>query len=187
MAEHSLAPGLLLAMPQMTDPNFARSVVLLCRHESDGAMGLVVNRPTDMLVASVVQFDPPLTEDRAGLRVWTGGPVEQQRAWLLLGFDPGEDDALPIAPGLYLSASARVLRHILEGGDEDRVREARFLVGYAGWAGGQLESELAASAWLTADVSKDLIFHTDAEVMWEAAIRSLGIDPYALQLGTGVH
>lgn len=187
MAEHSLAPGLLLAMPQMTDPNFARSVVLLCRHESDGAMGLVVNRPTDTLVASVVQFDPPLTEDRAGLRVWTGGPVEQQRAWLLLGFDPGEDDALPIAPGLYLSASARVLRHILEGGDEDRVREARFLVGYAGWAGGQLESELAASAWLTADVSKDLIFHTDAEVMWEAAIRSLGIDPYALQLGTGVH
>ncbi|MCX8073869.1 MAG: YqgE/AlgH family protein [Candidatus Binatia bacterium] len=187
MADGSLAPGLLLAMPQMADPNFARTVVLLCRHEGDGSMGLVVNRPTETAVAEVVQFDPPLKVDRAGLRVWTGGPVEQHRAWLLLGFDPGKDEAVSIAPGLYLSASARVLREVIECGDPDRVRETRFLVGYAGWAGGQLESELAASAWLTAEIDKDLIFNTDAEVMWEAAIRSLGIDPYALQLGTGVH
>ncbi|GIW43254.1 MAG: UPF0301 protein [Candidatus Binatia bacterium] len=187
MAQESLAPGLLLAMPQMADPNFARTVVLLCRHESDGAMGLVVNRPTDVAVADVVQFDPPLKADRARFKVWTGGPVEPQRALLLLGFDPGGDEAVQVGPGLFLSASARILRELMEHGDEDRVREVRFLVGYAGWAGGQLESELAASAWLTAEVNRDLIFHTDSEVMWEAAIRSLGIDPYTLQLGGGVH
>lgn len=174
-------------MPQMVDPNFSRTVVLLCRHEQEGAMGLVVNRPTDVIVSSVVQFDPPLREDRAGLRVWTGGPVEQQRAWLLLGFAPADDEAVLVAPGIYLSASARVLRQLLEAGEAEQLRETRFLIGYAGWAGRQLESELAASAWLTAEVSKELIFGTEADVMWEAAIRSMGIDPHALQLGGGVH
>ncbi|GBD25948.1 hypothetical protein HRbin30_01275 [bacterium HR30] len=186
MGQDSLAPGLLLAMPQMADPNFARTVVLLCRHQSEGAMGLVVNRPTEATVAEVVYFDPPLKADRAGMKVWAGGPVEPQRAWLLLGFDPGENEAVSIAPGIYLSASTRVLRTILED-EPERAREARFLVGYAGWGGGQLESELAASAWLTAEVNRDLIFFTDADVMWEAAIRTLGIDPFALQLGGGVH
>lgn len=186
MAQESLAPGLLLAMPQMADPNFSRTVVLLCRHEKEGAMGLIMNRPTDAAVVDVVHFDPPLKAARNNMTVWTGGPVEPQRAWLLLGFDPGPDEAVNIAPGVYLSASARVLRQLLEG-DPDRTREARFLVGYAGWAGGQLEAELAASAWLTAEVNRDLLFYTDPEVMWEAAIRSLGVDPLSLQLGGGVH
>ncbi len=186
MAHDFLAPGLLLAMPQMVDPNFARTVVLLCRHTDDGAFGLVMNRPTDTAVADVVHFDPPLKVQGAAMRVWNGGPVEPQRAWLLLGFDPGHDDAVKIASGLYLSASARVLRSILED-EPERAREARFLIGYAGWGSGQLESELTASAWLTAEVNRDLIFYTDAEVMWEAAIRTLGIDPFALQVGGGVH
>ncbi len=186
MSQSSLAPGFLLAMPQMTDPNFARSVVLLCRHDGDGAMGLVVNRPTSTLVSSVVAFEPPLRADRAQMRVWTGGPVEPHRGWLLLGFDPGGDHAVSIGPGLYLSGSADLLRRLLEE-EPERAADARFLLGYAGWAGGQLEGELAASAWLTADADKDLIFHTDASLMWETAIRRLGIDPYALQLGSGVH
>jgi len=186
MDESSLAPTLLLAMPQMVDPNFARSVVLLCKHEREGAMGLVVNRRTDTRAANMVVLDPPPKRD-SGLEIWVGGPVEPQRGWLLLGYDPCTAESLAIGEGMYLSASADVLRRIIEGDGAEGKTQHRFLLGYAGWGGGQLESELAASAWLTADVSTDLVFHTDPERMWETAIRSLGIDPYALQMGSGVH
>lgn len=184
MSELSLAPTLLLAMPQMTDPNFARSVVLLCRHEREGAMGLVVNRRTETLVSSVVELDPPVHSENP-LEIWVGGPVEPERGWLLLGYDPGHGDGVDVGVGLHLSASADVLRRLLDV--SMLAPETRFLLGYAGWAGGQLESELAASAWLTAPVSKELIFETPADEMWEAAIRSLGVDPYALQMGGGIH
>ena len=185
MDENSLAPTLLLAMPQMEDPNFRRTVVLLCRHESEGAMGLVVNRPTETLVSSVIDLKPPLQHD-SGLEIWVGGPVEPERGWLLLGFDPGTPDAVTVADGIYLSASPEVLRAVLEQ-EGSGVQPSRFLLGYAGWGGGQLEAELAASAWLTVEASRRLIFGTDPEQMWETAIRSLGIDPYSLQLGGGVH
>ncbi len=185
MGDNSLAPTLLLAMPQMLDPNFARSVVLLCKHEREGAMGLVVNRRTDTLASSLVVLDPPPKAD-SGLEIWVGGPVEPQRGWLLLGYDPGSGESMAIGGGFYLSASADVLRRLIE--EDDRgTAERRLFLGYAGWGGGQLESELAASAWLTAEVSKSLVFATEPERMWETAIRSLGIDPYALQMGTGVH
>ncbi len=183
MAENSLAPTLLLAMPQMEDPNFARSVVLLCKHETEGAMGLVVNRQTETLVSSVVELDPPLRHD-SGMKIWIGGPVEPQRGWLLLGYDPGPE-SIEVGGGLYLSASSDVLRRLIE--EEHGGTERRFLLGYAGWGGGQLESELAASAWLTVDVSKELIFGAEPERMWERAIRSLGVDPYSLQMAGGVH
>lgn len=185
MADGSLAPTLLLAMPQMQDPNFARTVVLLCKQESEGAMGLVVNRATETLASSVLDFDPPLKGD-SKLPIYVGGPVEPQRGWLLLGYDPGTPDVLNVGDGLYLSSSMDVLRDLVEGGERPDHR-GRFFVGYAGWSGGQLESELAASAWLTVDVSMDLIFDTAPDAMWEAAIRTLGIDPFALQTGGGVH
>lgn len=185
MSETSLAPTLLLAMPQMQDPNFARTVVLLCRHEAEGAMGLVINRPTETTVGSLVELDPPPGRDN-DMIVWAGGPVEPSRGWLLLGFDPGTSEAIRVAPDIYLSASQELLRNLIEA-DEDDPRPARFLLGYAGWSERQLEGELAASAWLTADVSRQLIFGTDPNAMWEAAIRSLGIDPYSLQSGGGVH
>ncbi len=183
--ESSLAPSLLLAMPQMTDPNFARSVVLLCEHGKDGTMGLIVNRPTSTRVTAVVRLDPPL-DCPSDLRVWIGGPVEPRRAWLLTPSDPGTPDSVRIAEGLYLAASAEALRQCLQAPPETR-DGCRFLLGYAGWAPGQLETELAASAWLNAPADTELIFRTPPEHMWEAAIRSLGIDPKALQMGPGVH
>jgi putative transcriptional regulator len=185
MGQSSFAPTLLLAMPQMQDPNFSRSVVLLCRHEADGAMGLMVNRKTDTRVTSVAVLDPPVARD-SGLEVWIGGPVEPERGWLLLGYDPGTPGSQEVGHELYLSASVDTLRQVVES-EAGRDAEHRFLLGYAGWGGGQLEAELAASAWLTVDVSKSLVFGTPAKSMWEAAIRSLGIHPYSLQMGSGVH
>lgn len=184
MADTSLAPTLLLAMPQMQDPNFTRSVVLLCKHEREGAMGLVVNRRTETRVSSIVELDPPPRRD-SGVEVWVGGPVEPRRGWLLLGYDPGTDESIRVGEGFYLSASPTLLRGLIEA--DDSPLDHRFLLGYAGWGGGQLESELAASAWLTVEPNSRLVFGTPPEIMWEAAIRSLGIDPYALQMGSGVH
>lgn len=183
MPRTSLAPTLLLAMPQLDDPNFARTVVLLCREDEEGAMGLVLNRRSDTPVSSIVDFDPPLTGDN-GTRVWIGGPVEPHRGWLLLGHDPHSAEAMRVADDLFLSASMHVLRAVVE---TPRPRPCRFLLGYAGWGEGQLGAEIAASSWLCAEVSRDIVFDTAAEDMWEKAIRGLGIDPFLLQTGGGVH
>lgn len=178
----SLAPTLLVAMPQLTDPNFARAVVLLWAHREEGAIGLIVNRPTDTRASQIVQFDPPL-EEESNVGVWIGGPVEPNRGWLLLA--SRDADATEISPGIYLSASLERLRRAIESNEGPA--QCRFLVGYAGWGPKQLDTELAASAWLTVPLNVDLVFGTPSEQMWEAAIRGLGIDPGSLAMGPGIH
>ncbi|TMB51922.1 MAG: YqgE/AlgH family protein [Deltaproteobacteria bacterium] len=182
----SFAPTLLIAMPQLQDKNFTRSVILLCEHSGNGAIGFVVNRPTDLRAAQAVALDPPVQGD-SGLMLWSGGPVEPQRGFLLLGDDPGVDNSEQIADGFHLTASVDVLRRLLEvSPDELAHRRCRLLLGYAGWSAGQLDRELAASAWLSAPPDAGLVFESAPEDMWERAIRSLGVDPMALTLGPGV-
>jgi putative transcriptional regulator len=119
--------------------------------------------------------------------LWTGGPVEPQRGFLLLGNDPGVEDSECITDGFHLTASVDVLRRLLETTPDELARQrCRLLLGYAGWSPGQLDGELAQSAWLTAPVDPELVFETEAGDMWERAIRSLGVDPMALQLAPGV-
>jgi putative transcriptional regulator len=207
----SLAPTLLLSMPQLLDPNFNRTVVLLCKHNEDGAFGLVVNRPLVTTGRVMVSLEPSLASERRSaeplepfeqlstdreLQVWVGGPVEPQRSWILASDAPPEPatDAEPgknlrdlgtrIADGLYLSTSPDLLRRLLGPSPPAR---ARLIVGYSGWAPGQLEAELEASAWLMSDVNRDLLFNTAPDLMWETAIRRLGADPYSLQMSRGVH
>jgi len=183
----SLAPALLVSMPQLVDPNFNRTVILLCKHrEEDGAFGLVVNRPLVTTGRVVVNLDPPAATERE-LELWVGGPVEPERSWMLVGGDPADAesaDGIAIADGLYLSTSPNLLRRLLEPCPPAHVR---LVVGYAGWGPGQLEAELEESAWLISDIDRDLIFATPPEEMWEAAIRGLGADPSALHRGRGVH
>ena len=183
----SLAPTLLLAMPQLVDPNFNRSVVLLCKHNEDGALGLIVNRPLITTGRVTVNLDPPVSTDRE-LQVWIGGPVDPERTWILVGHDPDEQDAAPapmrIADSLYLSTSPNLLRKLLEPAPPPLLR---LIVGYSGWGPGQLEAELQSSSWLMSDVDRDLVFNTPADRMWESAIRRLGADPAALQMSRGVH
>src|SRR6266404_9182193 len=148
---NSLAPTLLLSMPQLTDPNFNRTVVLLIRHNDEGAFGLVVNRPlaTTGRVVVNIEMEQPLSTDRE-LQVWVGGPVEPQRSWILVG---NKDEAeavggMRIAESLYLSASPDLLRRLLEPAPPPY---ARLIVGYSGWGPGQLDAELNASSWLLCD------------------------------------
>jgi putative transcriptional regulator len=182
----SLAPSFLLSMPQLADPNFSRTVVLLCKHNEDGALGLVINRPLVTTGRVTVNLDPPVSTDRE-LQVWVGGPVEPQRSWVLVGEEPDEDEemrGLRIADSLYLSTSPDLLRRLL--GPMPPLT-ARLIIGYSGWGPGQLEAELEASAWLMSDIDRDLIFNTPNERIWEAAIRRLGADPATLQMSRGVH
>lgn len=190
----SLAPSMLLSMPQLIDCNFARTVILLCKHSEDaGAFGLVVNRPLVTTGPVVVEVRAPservpkTASSERELQVWIGGPVEPQRTWILVGHDDDENQEWPgerVADGLYLSTSPDLLQRLLGPAPPARTR---LIVGYAGWGPGQLEAELQASAWLISDVDRELIFTTPADCMWETAIRRLGADPAALQMSRGVH
>ncbi|MEX2660544.1 MAG: YqgE/AlgH family protein [Vicinamibacterales bacterium] len=176
-------PTLLLSMPQMQDPHFARTVVLLCDYLPEGAFGLVINRPTQLAASEIVKLDPPVASHNA-LPLFIGGPVQPERGWILVGEPPVEPDFRTVVDGLYLSTSPQLLRRVLQTHPEPR---ARVVAGYAGWGPGQLDEELAQSAWLMADVEVDLIFDVEASVMWETAIRRLGADPSLLQTSPGVH
>ena len=171
-------------MPQMADPNFAKTVVLLCEYTDQGAFGLVVNRQMSEPASTLVRTEPPITVDPE-LRLWIGGPVDPQRTWVLMSEAQGPDEEQrEICPGLLLSVSQELTLQLLQAPPSSR---ARVIVGYAGWGPGQLDHEIAASGWLTMDVDPALIFAVPPEQMWETAIRRLGTDPANLQMSPGVH
>ncbi|HET7619350.1 MAG TPA: YqgE/AlgH family protein [Vicinamibacterales bacterium] len=178
----SFRPSLLLSMPQLQDPNFVQTVVLLVDYGADGAFGLVVNRPTDLPASSMVRLEPPV-ETGNDLLLWIGGPVEPQRGWILVADEP-DAEFKTIRDGLYLSTSPTLLRQVLETTPTPR---ARVLAGYAGWTAGQLDEEIAQSAWLLTDIDLDLIFEVEPARMWETAIRRMGADPSTLTTSHGVH
>lgn len=176
------APLLLVSMPQMADPRFARSVVLLCDYTEDGAFGIVVNHRMSEPAWQLVQTDPPVRVD-PDLRLWVGGPVDPQRTWILMADAQGPDDEQrEICPGVLLSASQALTLSLLQAPSS----RARLIVGCAGWGPGQLDQELAESAWLTSEVDPALIFGVAPDQMWETAIRRIGTDPAALQTSSGV-
>jgi putative transcriptional regulator len=176
------APILLLSMPQMADPNFAKTVVLLCDYTDEGAFGLVVNRQMEQPAWTLIKTEPPVRVDPE-LRLWIGGPVDQQRTWVLMSEAQGPDDEQQeISPGVLLSVSKELTLQLLQTPPSPR---ARVVVGYAGWEAGQLDREIAASGWLTMPVDPSLIFNTPPDQMWETALRRLGADPAGLQIAGG--
>ena len=190
-----LAPCFLLSMPQLADPNFAKSVILVCEHSAEGAFGLVINRLSELTAAEAVQLSPEL-EAPNDLPLLIGGPVEPQRGWILTSRAPevpGVEGAnrldgvlsKEIGAGLHLSASPLLLRRVLQA--HPNPRRTVVLAGYAGWGPGQLDAELAESAWLIAPVELDLIFEIPSAVCWEMAMKRLGVDPSQLRASSGVH
>jgi putative transcriptional regulator len=170
-------------MPQMLDPNFSKTVILLAEYGAHGAFGLVLNRRMPAPAQSMVTADEPLSI-HPKIHLFTGGPVEPTRAWILTDRPELDPDALEVKSGVYLSASPMLVRRTLETAPDPRVR---MVVGYAGWSAGQLDVELAESSWLMAPVESDLIFTTPVDAMWETAIRRLGAEPSMLQGSSGVH
>jgi putative transcriptional regulator len=171
-------------MPQMADPNFARSVVLLCDYTERGAFGLIVNRQMDELAHTIVKTEPHVRVD-PDLRLFVGGPVDPHSTWVLMAESQGPDeDQREVCEGVLLSVSRQLTLDLLQAPPSNR---ARVVVGCSVWGPAQLESEIAASAWLTIDVDPALIFSVPPELMWETAIRRLGTDPAKLQVSSGVH
>lgn len=165
----------LIAMPSLHDPNFSRTVTLMCAHSEDGAMGLVINRPIELSLGEVLEQMDLSCED-AGINatpVLQGGPVQCERGFVLHRPLGEWDAALPVGDELGVAASRDILAAVAAGNGP---RDAMVLLGYAGWGAGQLERELADNAWLSGPVDSAVIFDTPFEQRWECAARLLGVD-----------
>jgi putative transcriptional regulator len=186
-----LAPGFLVAAPALTDPNFAGSVVLVAEHHSEGALGFVVNRASQITVVELLDgVDAELRRaaeaaGRADGIVLVGGPVQPERLWIL--FRPGaaqralEEGAVRVTEDVSLGGSRELLESLVRAPGEPFL----LLLGYAGWAPMQAEKEVASGAWVPMPVKGDLLFDVPLEKRWETAVRRLGLDPGEFLVGGG--
>ncbi|MBG0798310.1 YqgE/AlgH family protein [Methylocystis sp. L43] len=183
---------LLIAMPSMLDQRFARSVIYLCAHSEEGAMGIVVNQPArvrnfpDLLVQLQViapQERISLPSGAEDIQVLSGGPVQTDRGFVLHTPDFFLDNStLPIDDGVSLTATIDILRAIAAGRGPDR---ALLALGYAGWDPGQLEEEIQRNGWLNCPTDPALLFDHDLETKYARALRSIGVDPQRLSTHAG--
>jgi putative transcriptional regulator len=179
----NLAPGFLIAMPQLGDQNFHRAVVLMVDHSPNGALGLVLNRPANVSLGDLGKGqDLPVADERRHDVVFVGGPVEPQRGFVLHDRDDIEEKHV-LAPGLYLSVTLDALKPLLI----DPGHRLRFCLGYAGWGAGQIEAEIAQGSWLFSEVSAEGALQVDPTQLWEKTLRDMGVEPAMLQPGRGVH
>jgi len=183
----------LIAMPGMADGRFARSVIYLCAHSDEGAMGLIINQPVDDLSFGELLEQIDIFEDEeapveinppdAARPIYTGGPVEQSRGFVLHSPDYiSESSTIQITEGICLTATTDILRAIATGNGPAHCMLA---LGYAGWAPGQLESELAANGWLNCAADPEIVFGEEAQLKYEQALSKLGVNPSHLVNSAG--
>ncbi|SDE25232.1 YqgE/AlgH family protein [Ruegeria marina] len=180
-----LTGKLLIAMPGMGDPRFDRAVIFMCSHGEDGAMGLIVNKPADLRLSALLsQMDIACDiQSVADSRVRFGGPVEMGRGFVLHSSDYSASlHSLKVSEAFSMTATLDILEDIASG--QGPMRRS-LMLGYSGWGPGQLESEIGENGWLTADADPDLVFDTPDEEKWDAALKSLGIDPLLLSASAG--
>ncbi len=178
-----LSGQLLIAMPGMQDPRFGRSVLYLCAHSPEGAMGLIINRTFGEIrfadLMAQLGIEGPLHQDRP---VHFGGPVDSSRGFVLHSPDFKADETLLVDGNVALTATKDILHAIVTGAGPN---SAIFALGYARWSPGQLDSEIQANEWLTAPADRDLIFDRDLDTKWERAISRLGFKPAMLSAEAG--
>jgi putative transcriptional regulator len=171
----TLANQLLIALPGLDDPNFSRSVTLVCQHDAEGAMGVMVNRASEYTLGEVFRQMGIESRD-TGLcarQVVAGGPVHPERGFVLHDGDREWDSTLVIADGLYVTTSRDVLEAMARG---EGPRSATVALGCAGWGAGQLEHELVENSWLTVPADAELLFRLPLEARWQAAAGRIGVD-----------
>jgi len=182
---------LLIAMPGMSDPRFERSVIYMCAHSGQGAMGIIINKATPMMSFGELLSQLDLTgedaveppEELMQMPVLFGGPVEQGRGFVLHTSDYFvADSSLPVAENIALTATVDILRAMAKG---EGPQQAVLALGYSGWAPGQLENEIQRNGWLTCQADEDLIFGVDFDDRYLAALRKLKIDPAMLSSESG--
>jgi putative transcriptional regulator len=182
--EGYLGGQLLVAMPAMQDPRFARTVICLCAHSPDGAMGIVLNKPLPNLtfddLLKQLNLDPVPPQRR--IRLMAGGPVEGGRGFVLHTADWETEGSLRVNPEIALTASVDILKAIAGGGGP---REGLLALGYAGWGPGQLETEIQQNAWLSVAPDESLLFAARPDALWRQALAKLHVDPALLSDAAG--
>ncbi len=171
----NLTNHFLIAMPAMTDPYFANTLTYICRHDGDGALGVVVNRPIDLTLRGLLeQIDIPMPADVGGAEpVLYGGPVQMDRGFVLHAPLGAWQSTLAVNDQIGLTTSRDILQTV--GSGELNTTSLLVTLGYAGWEAGQLERELGANAWLTVEASTDVLFGLSAEQRLPAALERLGV------------
>ena len=180
-----LTGALLISMPAMGDPRFERSVILICAHGEDGAMGLIINKPSQELdfAGLLEHLDIPSAPEGRDIRVHFGGPVEMGRGFVLHSPEyRATGGTMEVAGGYAMTATLDILQELAQGGGP---REALLALGYAGWGPGQLEAEIARNDWLTTEPPPGLIFGADDGGKWSAALKAMGIAPLVLSAAAG--
>lgn len=180
----------LIAMPNMADTRFEKTVIYMCAHSADGAMGLVINKRQDMVFPDLLvqlgiigeEETIRMPQSAREMIVRDGGPVERSRGFVLHTGDYAADSSMEIGIGLCLTATVDVLRAISRGYGP---QQAIMALGYAGWAPGQLEQEISTNGWLTCPASANLVFESDIDKLYDLALDSLGIDPAFLSMDAG--
>ena len=175
-----LGGQILIAMPSMEDPRFARSVICLCAHSSEGAMGIVINRAIENLTFDELlkQLEVTPVPPQRRIRLHAGGPVEGGRGFVLHTGDWSSEGSLTVEGGFALTASVDILKAIAGGGGP---RQGLLALGYAGWGPGQLESEIAHNAWLSVSPDEAILFtEEDQDAKWRRALAKLKVDPLLL-------
>ncbi|MCJ0825812.1 YqgE/AlgH family protein [Luteimonas sp. 50] len=174
-APGTLANQLLIALPTLADPNFSRSVALVCQHDADGAMGVVINRASEYTLGEVFR-QMGIDSDDDGLKarqVLAGGPVHPERGFVIHDGAREWDSSLAIADGLYVTTSRDVLEAMARG---EGPASATVALGCAGWGAGQLEHELVENSWLTVPADAEVLFVLPLEARWQAAAGRIGVD-----------
>ena len=171
----NLTNHFLIAMPNMGDPNFSRTVTFMCQHGEDGALGIVINRPSQMSLGDIMQQMNIKTRIEAvgRLPIFYGGPVQPERGFVIHEPRGNWDSSLPVSDSIALTTSRDILEAIAEGEGPGRVVVA---LGYAGWGAGQLEHEIIENAWLSTPAQQSILFDLPPDQRWRAAAGQLGID-----------
>jgi putative transcriptional regulator len=174
---------LLIAMPTMRDPRFARTIIYLCAHTAEGAMGIVVNRLVGSLsFGELLQQLGIDAEPRGNDRVHFGGPLDSTRGFVLHSADRLEDGSLLVDDDVALTSTTDILKAIVEN---DGPRHSLLALGYAGWGPGQLDQELQQNSWLHVEADNRLLFDRDIDTKWERAIAKIGFTPGMLSAEAG--
>ena len=171
----SLTNHFLIAMPGLRDPNFSRTVTYICEHSDRGAMGIVINRPLDIRLGEVlsqldIETDDPRVRDAT---VYLGGPVQPDRGFVLHSSEERFESTLPVTLDISITTSRDILEAIAA---RRGPQHSLIALGYAGWAGGQLEEEMSANSWLSGPADENIIFHLPDDARWLAAAQLLGVD-----------
>lgn len=174
-----LVGQILVAMPGMPDPRFAQTIIYMCAHNAEGAMGLVVNRALETLSfgSLLTQLGIPICGERIERPVHFGGPVDTGRGFVLHSRDYERDGTMTVTDAFALTATVDILKAIAGGTGP---RQHLLALGYAGWGPGQLDSEIRANGWLNVDADAGLVFDDDLNTKWERAMAKIGIDPRML-------